>query len=73
VSEQLVAGWAWWRRWKPSQDPFDPVVQLGAIVEDGDAIEQADAADRAPEDQVVMRRTGQGADEREERTSDSWK
>ena len=70
AGQQLFTGRAWGRRRtrrKLTEDGLDPVVQRGVLIEDGGAVEQTDATDRAPEDRVVVRCSGQGAHEREER------
>ena len=38
-----------------SQDRLDPAVEGRILVEDGGAIEQADATDRTAQDDIVMR------------------
>jgi hypothetical protein len=52
---------------KLAEDGLDPVMKGVVIVEDGGAVEQTDATDGASENSVVVRRGGQGADEREQR------
>ena len=49
------------------EDLLDPLVHGGIPVEDGGAVQQPDATDGAPQDEVVVRRGGEGGHEREER------
>jgi hypothetical protein len=54
-------------RRRGGEDRLDPAVERFVRVEDRGAVEQADAADGAAQDLVVVGRGGQRADEREQR------
>src|SRR3954471_19606415 len=65
ASQHLLARGSGRMRGSPCEDRLDPVVQRVVVVERGGTVQQADPTDRAPEHQIIVRRGGQGADERE--------